>query len=126
VAITELFPLVNPVGSALVFAELIGEEPSRFYHWLASQVALVTVVFLLATEYLGSVLLRFFGLTLPIVHGYRFPRCMLEDSMLVGKAQGDVFSRFPIARAMTGGNIEGMRYTRYGSDRCRKCAEGPI
>jgi multiple antibiotic resistance protein len=66
-AITALFPLVNPVGSALVFAELIGEEPSRFYHWLASQVALATVVFLLATEYLGSVLLRFFGLTLPIV-----------------------------------------------------------
>jgi multiple antibiotic resistance protein len=66
-AITALFPLVNPVGSALVFAEMVGDEPAQCYRSLARHVAITTFAFLLLTEYLGSLLLRFFGLTLPIV-----------------------------------------------------------
>jgi multiple antibiotic resistance protein len=66
-AITALFPLVNPVGSALVFAEMVGDEPPHCYRSLARHVAVATFGFLLLTEYLGSLLLRFFGLTVPIV-----------------------------------------------------------
>jgi multiple antibiotic resistance protein len=58
---------VNPVGSALVFAEQVGNDPPRFYRSLARHLAMPTFSFLLITEYLGSLLLRFFGLTLPIV-----------------------------------------------------------
>ena len=66
-AFTALLPLGNPFGSALVFLGMVGEEPDAVYRQLAGRVAAGTFVFLLSIEYLGSVILGFFGIALPIV-----------------------------------------------------------
>jgi multiple antibiotic resistance protein len=66
-AFTSLLPLINPLGSALIFTDLVGNEPVSVYKSLAGKIALSTFVFLLVIEYLGSVVLGFFGLTLPVV-----------------------------------------------------------
>jgi multiple antibiotic resistance protein len=66
-AFTALLPLINPVGSALIFLGLVGDESAAVYRRLARKVAIATVVFLLVVEFLGSLLLSFFGISLPIV-----------------------------------------------------------
>ena len=66
-AFTALLPLVNPLGSSLVFLGLVGEAPVEVYKSLARKIALNNIVFLAVIEVLGSAILNFFGLSLPIV-----------------------------------------------------------
>jgi multiple antibiotic resistance protein len=62
-----LLPLVNPLGSALVFLGLVGISPPPVYRALARRIALNTVIFFAVIELVGSALLGFFGISLPIV-----------------------------------------------------------
>jgi multiple antibiotic resistance protein len=62
-----LLPLINPLGSALIFLTLVGPAPIPIYHSLARRIAVNTALFLIAIDLLGSALLRFFGISLPIV-----------------------------------------------------------
>lgn len=62
-----LLPIINPLGSALVFLGLVGDAPSALYRSLARRIAINNVLFLAAFELLGSAILNFFGLSLPIV-----------------------------------------------------------
>ena len=62
-----LLPLVNPLGSALVFLGLVGISPPHVYRALARRIALNTVIFFAVVELVGSALLAFFGISLPIV-----------------------------------------------------------
>jgi multiple antibiotic resistance protein len=66
-AFSALLPLVNPLGSALVFLGLMGELPAKAYRTMARSVAIDNVIFLGLIEILGSAVLRFFGISLPIV-----------------------------------------------------------
>ncbi len=66
-AFSMLLPLVNPLGSALIFADLIGPQPPAEYRLLGRRIALASFLFLIACEYLGGIALTFFGLTLPVV-----------------------------------------------------------
>ncbi len=66
-AFTALLPLINPVGSALIFLGLVGDQPPAVYQHLARKIAIATIFFLLVIEFLGSLLLGFFGISLPIV-----------------------------------------------------------
>lgn len=66
-AFTALLPLINPIGSALVFLGLVGEQPAMVYKQLAGRIALATFGFLVVIEFVGSLLLSFFGISLPIV-----------------------------------------------------------
>ena len=66
-AFTALLPLINPIGSALVFLGLVGDEAPEVYRLLARKIAVATFVFLIVIEFLGSWLLSFFGISLPIV-----------------------------------------------------------
>src|SRR5271170_7056253 len=66
-AFTTLLPLVNPVGSALIFLGLVGDEPAAVYRQLARKITVATIVFLIVIEFLGSLLLSFFGISLPVV-----------------------------------------------------------
>jgi multiple antibiotic resistance protein len=66
-AFTALLPLINPVGSALIFLGLVGDEPVVVYQQLARKIALATIAFLVVIEFLGSLLLSFFGISLPVV-----------------------------------------------------------
>jgi len=62
-----LLPLVNPLGSALVFLGLVGEAPIAIYRSLARRIAVNTVIFLAVVALIGSSLLAFFGVSLPIM-----------------------------------------------------------
>jgi multiple antibiotic resistance protein len=62
-----LLPLVNPLGSALIFLGLVGHAPIDAYRSLARKIAINTVIFLAVIELVGSALLSFFGISLPIM-----------------------------------------------------------
>ena len=67
IAFSALLPLINPLGSALVFIGLVGDAPPNVYRSLARKIAINTVIFLAVIELLGSAILSFFGISLPIV-----------------------------------------------------------
>ncbi|MGD0631715.1 MAG: MarC family protein [Terracidiphilus sp.] len=67
IAFSVLLPLINPLGSALVFLGLAGEAPPQVYRSLSRRIAINNVVFLAIIELLGATILKFFGISLPIV-----------------------------------------------------------
>jgi multiple antibiotic resistance protein len=62
-----LLPLINPLGSALIFLGLVGAAPIDTYRALARRIAINTVIFFAVIELIGSYLLGFFGISLPIM-----------------------------------------------------------
>jgi multiple antibiotic resistance protein len=62
-----LLPLINPLGSALVFLGLVGNAPIDAYRTLSRRIAINTAIFLAVIELVGSSLLSFFGISLPIM-----------------------------------------------------------
>lgn len=62
-----LLPVVNPLGSALIFMGVVGAAPASVFRNLARRVAFATVLFLLLIELVGAALLTFFGISLPVV-----------------------------------------------------------
>lgn len=67
IAFSALLPLINPLGSALVFLGLVGDASPEVYRSLARRIAINNVAFLAVIELLGSAILNFFGMSLPIV-----------------------------------------------------------
>jgi multiple antibiotic resistance protein len=67
ISFSALLPLINPLGSSLVFLGLVGEVPADVYRSLARKIAINNIVFLSIIELLGSAILNFFGISLPIV-----------------------------------------------------------
>ena len=66
-AFSALLPIINPIGSALVFLGLVGDESSEVFKSLARRVAINNIIFLAVIELTGAAALRFFGISLPIV-----------------------------------------------------------
>jgi multiple antibiotic resistance protein len=66
-AFSALLPLINPLGTSLVFLGLVGEAPPEVYRSLARRIAINNIIFLAIIELLGSTILNFFGISLPIV-----------------------------------------------------------
>jgi multiple antibiotic resistance protein len=62
-----LLPVVNPVGSALVFLGLVGSAPISTYRSLARKIAINMIIFMVVVALAGSPLLSFFGISLPIM-----------------------------------------------------------
>ncbi|HET9181843.1 MAG TPA: MarC family protein [Candidatus Angelobacter sp.] len=62
-----LLPLINPLGSALVFFGLVGIAPSEVYHRLARKIAITTIIFLLVVDLAGAAILSFFSISLAVV-----------------------------------------------------------
>ena len=67
IAFSALLPIINPFGSALVFLGLVGDQSPLAYRSLARKIAINNVIFLGVFELLGSTILNFFGISLPIV-----------------------------------------------------------
>jgi multiple antibiotic resistance protein len=67
IAFSVLLPLINPLGSALVFLGLVGEAPTTVFRSLARRIAINNIIFLAIIELLGATILNFFGISLPIV-----------------------------------------------------------
>jgi multiple antibiotic resistance protein len=66
-AFSALLPLVNPLGSALLFVGFVGDVPIALYHSLARRIALNILIFFAVIQLIGSAILNFFGISLPIV-----------------------------------------------------------
>ena len=66
-AYSALLPVVNPLGSALMFLAVVGSVPPEQFRHLARRVAVSMVLFLLLFEGGGAALLNFFGISLPVV-----------------------------------------------------------
>ena len=66
-AFSALLPVVNPLGSALVFLGLVGDAPASLYRQLARTIAIYTILFFVVVELVGTALLAFFGISLPVV-----------------------------------------------------------
>lgn len=67
IAFSALLPLVNPLGSALIFLGLVGDAPATVFRSLARRIAVNTVIFFAVIDLVGSAVLKFFGISLPIV-----------------------------------------------------------
>jgi multiple antibiotic resistance protein len=66
-AFSALLPVVNPLGSALLFLGVVGSAPPEEFRQLARSVAVRTMLFLLVVELGGAALLAFFQISLPVV-----------------------------------------------------------
>ncbi len=66
-AFSALLPVINPLGSALVFLGLVGATPAEVFESLARRISVSATLFLLVIEVVGAGLLNFFGISLPIV-----------------------------------------------------------
>jgi len=62
-----LFPIVNPVGSAPIFLALTSGHSEATRRSLARRVAVNGFVLLLGSLFVGSHVLTFFGITLPVL-----------------------------------------------------------
>jgi multiple antibiotic resistance protein len=62
-----LFPIVNPIGGAPLFLGLTAGYPDAERHRLALRVAINSALLLAGSMFVGSHLLVFFGITLPVV-----------------------------------------------------------
>jgi multiple antibiotic resistance protein len=67
IAFSVLLPLINPLGSALVFLGLVGDAPPKVLHSLARRIAINNIIFLGVFEVTGATILNFLGISLPIV-----------------------------------------------------------
>jgi multiple antibiotic resistance protein len=66
-AFTALLPVINPIGSALLFLALVPESDHRTKKLMARRIAWNTIWFLAIVQITGSYVLRFFGISLPVV-----------------------------------------------------------
>ena len=110
-----LFPIVNPVGSAPIFLALTANHTERVRHDLAGRVAVNGFVLLLVSLFVGSHLLQFFGITIPVLRvagglavasfGWRMLRDGVEPTNTAGNvAQGGPDSAFyPLTMPLTVG-----------------------
>jgi multiple antibiotic resistance protein len=65
--LSALFPIVNPLGGSPVFLALTREYPHPTRRVLARQVALNSFILLIASLLIGTHILHFFGISIPVV-----------------------------------------------------------
>jgi multiple antibiotic resistance protein len=110
-----LFPIVNPVGSAPIFLALTTNRTDRVRHVLARRVAGNTFVLLLGSLFIGSHVLQFFGITIPVLRvagglavasfGWRLLRDGVEPTNTTGTAEqgGPDDAFYPLTMPLTVG-----------------------
>ena len=62
-----LLPVINPIGSAVLFSGLVPNADHPTMKILARKIAINTIGFLLIVQITGAYILRFFGISLPVV-----------------------------------------------------------
>ena len=67
VAFVTLFPVVNPIGDAPIFLALTQRYPQSAQRILARKIAAYGFALLVVSFLFGSIILHFFGISLPVV-----------------------------------------------------------
>src|ERR1700736_5333456 len=62
-----LFPIVNPIGNTPIFLSLTRGLSERGQAALARMIALNGLILILASVFIGTPILAFFGISLPVV-----------------------------------------------------------
>lgn len=62
-----LLPVINPIGSAVLFFGMVPFADHATKKVLARKIAINTIWFLLVVQITGAYILRFFGISLPVV-----------------------------------------------------------
>ena len=65
--VSALFPIVNPLGGSPVFLALTRDYPTPARRALARQVAVNSFILLIASFLVGTHILNFFGISIPVV-----------------------------------------------------------
>jgi multiple antibiotic resistance protein len=65
--ISALFPIVNPLGGSPIFLSLTRDYSTQARRMLAQQIAVNSFILLVASFFTGTHVLRFFGISLPVV-----------------------------------------------------------
>src|SRR5258708_4105931 len=65
--LSALFPIVNPLGAIPVFLSLTRDYPASARRILARQVAINSFILLIASFLVGTHILGFFGISIPVV-----------------------------------------------------------
>jgi len=65
--LSALFPIVNPLGGSPVFLALTRDYPASARRALARQVAINSFILLIASFLVGTHILGFFGISIPVV-----------------------------------------------------------
>ena len=65
--LTALFPIVNPLGSAPLFLSLTHYYSAEERRLLSRRIALNSVVLIVCSYFIGTHILAFFGISLPVV-----------------------------------------------------------
>ena len=66
-AFTALFPVVNPIGTSILFLNLTQPLNNKFRRKIALKIATNSIVVMLFTLILGIYILQLFGLSIPVV-----------------------------------------------------------
>lgn len=66
-ALAALLPIVNPIGSAALFLALTEGQPTTVRQSLARKIAVNSFVLLAGSVLIGTYVLRFFGISIPVV-----------------------------------------------------------
>lgn len=110
-----LFPIVNPVGSAPIFLALTRHNTAEVRHALVRRVTVNSFILLLGSLFVGSHVLVFFGITLPVVRiagglavasfGWRLLRDGVEPAQHAGEMDGSgpVDAFYPLTMPLTVG-----------------------
>src|SRR5580692_1254629 len=67
IAFSTLLPMIAPMGSSLEIFTLVGLAPDSTYRILARRIAINNIILLSIVEVLGSAILTFFGISIPII-----------------------------------------------------------
>jgi multiple antibiotic resistance protein len=67
VVVSALFPIVDPIGGSPFFLVLTGDYTAQMRRLLARRIALNSFILLIASFAVGSHVLSFFGISIPVV-----------------------------------------------------------
>lgn len=65
--VSALFPIVNPIGGSPVFLALTPDYTESARRLLASRIALNSFILIVASYFVGTHILAFFGISIPVV-----------------------------------------------------------
>ncbi len=109
-AFSALLPVVNPVGSAVVFLGLLGLAPEETFRDIARRVALTTALFLCTIDLLGAGVLRFFNISLPVVQVAGGLVLAAMGWSLLNQAHAETLAEIPSAEGRLGSLRERVFY----------------
>lgn len=61
------FPIVDPIGAAMVFFSMTGRASPQLRRRMALRISVYSFFFLLGSLYIGAYVLAFFGISLPVL-----------------------------------------------------------